>query len=80
MNTKYYVVKKDNVVQEAKNFWDYIVLKLGLEPFIQILVNLFKRLFEQVTSLKQFEEINKFFDETLLKVVVFLDHLQLGKA
>ncbi len=80
MNAKYYVVKKDNVVQEAKNLFDYVVMKLGLESVLEFLVSFLKRMLKEVTSLQQVEAIREFIDKTFVRIVVFLDHLQLGKA
>lgn len=65
-----YVVKGDDI-EPAKNFFDLLIKKLNLEPVFDFLMELFKSLFEQVSSYAGFIVIKELFDEFMRKAELF---------
>jgi hypothetical protein len=65
-----YVVKGDEV-QPASGVVDLLIKKLNIEPVIDMLMNLFKMLFEAVNSYAGFMVIKNLFDELMNRVELF---------
>ena len=65
-----YVVKGDEV-HPADGIIDMLIKKFNLEPAINILMNLFQMLFEQVSSYAGFVVLKNLFDEFMKRVELF---------
>jgi len=65
-----YVVKGDEV-HPADGVIDLLIKKLNLEPIVNILMNIFKMLFESVNSYAGFMIVKNLFDEFMKKVELF---------
>lgn len=65
-----YVVKGDQV-QAASGIFDMLIKKFNLEPLIDIIMNIFKMLMEQVSSYSGFMVIKSLFDEFMQRVELF---------
>lgn len=65
-----YVVKGDEV-HPADGIIDMLIKKFNLEPAINILMNIFQMLFEQVTSYAGFVVLKNLFDEFMNRVELF---------
>lgn len=65
-----YVVKGDQV-QAADNFIDMLIKKLNLEPFIELMMGMFKMLLENVSSYPMFVVIKEMLDHFLARLELF---------
>ncbi|MBK25304.1 MAG: hypothetical protein CME70_15020 [Halobacteriovorax sp.] len=81
MNTKtknplYVVTNKGQDVEEAQNFFDALVKKLGLEPVLSILEGILQELLQQVSSFAIFLVVKAYIDQlvdTLEKLIKKFD-------
>lgn len=75
-NPLYVVTNKGQDVEEAENFLDAIVKKLGLEPVISILEGILQEMLQQVSSYAFFMVLKAYIDqlvETLEKLIKKFD-------
>jgi hypothetical protein len=71
-----YVVKGKEV-QAASNVFDLVVKKLNLEPLIELLLNIFNMLLEQVRSFETFKAVKDYLDEVLASFLKIAEKLKL---
>lgn len=65
-----YVVKGDQV-EAAENFFDMLVKKFNLEPLLELLMNIFKTMLENVSSYPMFMLVKSFIDQALARLELF---------
>ena len=68
-----YVVKGDQV-EEASGLLDLVIKKLNLQPFMDLLQQLFKMLLEQVDSYPKLKAIHDFFETLVARLALFKSH------
>lgn len=65
-----YVVKGDQV-EQANNFVDMLIKKFNLEPLIELMLNIFKTLLENVSSYPMFLLVKDFIDQMMARFELF---------
>jgi hypothetical protein len=65
-----YVVKGDQV-EQAENFLDMMIKKLNLEPLLELMMNLFKMMMENVTSYPVFAVVKELLDHLMARLELF---------
>jgi hypothetical protein len=75
-NPLYVVTNNGTQVEEAKNFLDLWIKKLGLEDSIQMLSNILEMLLKSVETYPMFLEVKKVMDQLLEKLINFIFTIQ----
>lgn len=65
-----YVVKGDQV-EQASNLVDMLIKKFNLEPLIELMMNIFKTLLENVSSYPMFLLVKDFIDHVMGRLELF---------
>lgn len=60
-----YVVSKDNVVEEVENYWQVIVKRFNLAPFIAAVNELIEFIWKQIDSYPMMEAAKGFLDKII---------------
>lgn len=68
----HYFTKNGKDIEIAKNMFDLVMKKSGLDEFFDVLVNIVKTLLKNVESYPVFIEVKKKIDEILSQMIMLL--------
>ena len=70
-NTNPLYVVKGNQVEEANNLFQLVAKKLGVESFLEMVIDSFKTMLSEVQSYSTFMQIKNLFDVFMQRIELF---------